>query len=61
MVRIGGCVFPIIKEPDYLVNGEDRVDKGAASTRDVELSNVSCLALLTLLHECTHDFICGLL
>lgn len=30
MVRIGGGVFPIIKEPDYLVNGEYRVDKGAA-------------------------------
>ncbi|KAK1404513.1 Dolichyl-diphosphooligosaccharide--protein glycotransferase [Heracleum sosnowskyi] len=30
MVRIGGGVFPVIKEPDYLVNGEYRVDKGAA-------------------------------
>ncbi|XP_057859934.2 dolichyl-diphosphooligosaccharide--protein glycosyltransferase subunit STT3B [Cryptomeria japonica] len=30
MVRIGGGVFPIIKEPDYLVNGEYRVDKEAA-------------------------------
>ncbi|KAH7387680.1 hypothetical protein KP509_16G036300 [Ceratopteris richardii] len=30
MVRIGGGVFPIIKEPDYLVNGDYRVDKGAA-------------------------------
>ncbi|KAJ4744698.1 Dolichyl-diphosphooligosaccharide--protein glycosyltransferase subunit STT3B [Rhynchospora pubera] len=30
MVRIGGGVFPVIKEPDYLVNGEFRVDKGAA-------------------------------
>ncbi|KAK4567343.1 hypothetical protein RGQ29_003239 [Quercus rubra] len=30
MVRIGGGVFPIIKEPDYLVNGEYRIDKGAA-------------------------------
>ncbi|KAF9624042.1 hypothetical protein IFM89_007740 [Coptis chinensis] len=27
MVRIGGGVFPVIKEPDYLVNGEYRVDK----------------------------------
>ncbi|KAG0528101.1 hypothetical protein BDA96_06G289400 [Sorghum bicolor] len=30
MVRIGGGVFPVIKEPDYLVNGEYRIDKGAA-------------------------------
>ncbi|GAA0144298.1 glycosyltransferase [Lithospermum erythrorhizon] len=30
MVRIGGGVYPVIKEPDYLVNGEYRVDKGAA-------------------------------
>ncbi|KAK3225378.1 hypothetical protein Dsin_005240 [Dipteronia sinensis] len=30
MVRIGGGVFPVIKEHDYLVNGEYRVDKGAA-------------------------------
>ncbi|MCO5603205.1 hypothetical protein L7F22_057352 [Adiantum nelumboides] len=30
MVRIGGGVFPVIKEPDYLVNGDYRVDKGAA-------------------------------
>ncbi|XP_037479979.1 dolichyl-diphosphooligosaccharide--protein glycosyltransferase subunit STT3B [Triticum urartu] len=30
MVRIGGGVFPVIKEPDYLVNGEYRVDKGAS-------------------------------
>jgi dolichyl-diphosphooligosaccharide--protein glycosyltransferase len=30
MVRIGGGVFPVIKESDYLVNGEYRVDKGAA-------------------------------
>jgi len=30
MVRIGGGVFPVIKEPEYLVNGEYRVDKGAA-------------------------------
>ncbi|XP_047950610.1 dolichyl-diphosphooligosaccharide--protein glycosyltransferase subunit STT3B [Salvia hispanica] len=30
MVRIGGGVFPVIKEPDYLVNGEYRVDKGGA-------------------------------
>ncbi|KAJ0104922.1 hypothetical protein Patl1_19322 [Pistacia atlantica] len=30
MVRIGGGIFPVIKEPDYLVNGEYRVDKGAA-------------------------------
>ncbi|KAL9257943.1 Dolichyl-diphosphooligosaccharide--protein glycosyltransferase subunit STT3B-like protein [Drosera capensis] len=30
MVRIGGGVFPVIREPDYLVNGEYRVDKGAA-------------------------------
>lgn len=30
MVRIGGGVFPVIKEADYLVNGEYRVDKGAA-------------------------------
>ncbi|KMZ59595.1 Dolichyl-diphosphooligosaccharide-protein glycosyltransferasesubunit STT3A [Zostera marina] len=30
MVRIGGGVFPIIKESDYLVNGEYRVDKGAS-------------------------------
>ena len=30
MVRIGGGVFPLIKEPEYLVNGEYRVDKGAA-------------------------------
>jgi dolichyl-diphosphooligosaccharide--protein glycosyltransferase len=30
MVRIGGGVFPVIKEPDYLVNGEFRVDKGAS-------------------------------
>lgn len=30
MVRIGGGVFPVIKEPDYLNNGEYRVDKGAA-------------------------------
>ncbi|KAK5802541.1 hypothetical protein PVK06_030142 [Gossypium arboreum] len=29
MVRIGGGVFPVIKEPNYLVNGEYRVDKGA--------------------------------
>lgn len=29
MVRIGGGVFPVIKEPDYLANGEYRVDKGA--------------------------------
>ncbi|KAG6555063.1 hypothetical protein Mapa_003098 [Marchantia paleacea] len=30
MVRIGGGVFPIIKEPDYLNNGEYRIDKEAA-------------------------------
>ncbi|CAN1266750.1 Dolichyl-diphosphooligosaccharide--protein glycosyltransferase subunit STT3B [Linum perenne] len=30
MVRIGGGVFPVIKESDYLVNGDYRVDKGAA-------------------------------
>ncbi|KAH0926513.1 hypothetical protein HID58_018769 [Brassica napus] len=30
MVRIGGGVDPVIKEPDYLVNGELRVDKGAS-------------------------------
>ncbi|XP_020688270.1 dolichyl-diphosphooligosaccharide--protein glycosyltransferase subunit STT3B [Dendrobium catenatum] len=30
MVRIGGGVFSVIKEPEYLVNGEYRVDKGAA-------------------------------
>ncbi|KAL9224338.1 hypothetical protein vseg_000382 [Gypsophila vaccaria] len=30
MVRIGGGVFPVIKEPDYLANGEYRVDKGAS-------------------------------
>ncbi|CAN6463413.1 unnamed protein product [Victoria cruziana] len=30
MVRIGGGVFPVIRETDYLVNGEYRVDKGAA-------------------------------
>ncbi|KAJ7565033.1 hypothetical protein O6H91_02G045000 [Diphasiastrum complanatum] len=30
MVRIGGGVFPVIKEPDYLNNGEYRVDKNAA-------------------------------
>lgn len=30
MVRIGGGVFPVIKEPDYLVNGDYRVDSGAA-------------------------------
>ncbi|KAL7224806.1 hypothetical protein ACSBR1_026148 [Camellia fascicularis] len=30
MVRIGGGVFPVIKEPNYLVDGKYRVDKGAA-------------------------------
>ncbi|CAN7046528.1 unnamed protein product [Brassica oleracea var. botrytis] len=30
MVRIGGGVYPVIKEPDYLVNGEFRVDKGVS-------------------------------
>lgn len=30
MVRIGSGVFPVIKEPDYLNNGEYRVDKDAA-------------------------------
>eukprot|EP00249_Psilotum_nudum_P012255 c23674_g1_i1 orf=682-2898(-) len=30
MVRIGGGVFPVIKESDYLVDGQYRVDKGAA-------------------------------
>ncbi|KAL3677784.1 hypothetical protein R1sor_020740 [Riccia sorocarpa] len=30
MVRIGGGVFPVIKEPDYLNNGEYRIDKEAA-------------------------------
>ncbi|KAF5940469.1 hypothetical protein HYC85_021636 [Camellia sinensis] len=30
MARIGGGVFPVIKGPNYLVNGEYRVDKGAA-------------------------------
>ncbi|KAK8340134.1 hypothetical protein V6Z11_A08G082900 [Gossypium hirsutum] len=30
MVRIGGGVFPLIKEPDYLINGEYQVDKGIA-------------------------------
>jgi dolichyl-diphosphooligosaccharide--protein glycosyltransferase len=30
MVRIGGGVFPIIKEQDYLNNGEYRVDSQAA-------------------------------
>ncbi|KAG6483075.1 hypothetical protein ZIOFF_059715 [Zingiber officinale] len=38
MVRIGGGVFPVIKEPDYLVNGEYRVDKGAAP-KMLELSH----------------------
>ncbi|KFK36557.1 hypothetical protein AALP_AA4G138900 [Arabis alpina] len=27
---IGGGVYLVIKEPDYLVNGESRVDKGAS-------------------------------
>jgi dolichyl-diphosphooligosaccharide--protein glycosyltransferase len=30
MVRIGSGVFPVIREPDYLNNGEYRVDKDAA-------------------------------
>ncbi|KAL2641722.1 hypothetical protein R1flu_009309 [Riccia fluitans] len=30
MVRIGGGVFPVIKEADYLNNGEYRIDKEAA-------------------------------
>lgn len=30
MVRIGGGVFPVIKEPDYLNKGEYRIDKEAA-------------------------------
>ncbi|CAF1930282.1 unnamed protein product [Brassica oleracea] len=30
MVRIGGGVYPVIKEPDYLVNGEFLVDKGVS-------------------------------
>ncbi|KAI3922890.1 hypothetical protein MKW98_007021 [Papaver atlanticum] len=30
MVRIGGGVYPVIKESDYLVNGEYRIDQGAA-------------------------------
>ncbi|KAJ6373705.1 hypothetical protein OIU78_029397 [Salix suchowensis] len=52
MVRIGGGVFPVIKEPDYLVNGEYRVDKGAApkmlnclicsAHRDCKNCQISC-------------------
>lgn len=30
MVRIGGGVFPSIKEPEYLNKGEYRIDKEAA-------------------------------
>ncbi|EPS67017.1 hypothetical protein M569_07758, partial [Genlisea aurea] len=30
MVRIGGGVYPVIKESDYLVNGEFRVDRGGS-------------------------------
>eukprot|EP00899_Mesostigma_viride_P022562 jgi/Mesvir1/3490/Mv11980-RA.1 len=32
MVRIGGGVFPVIKESDYLANGDYRVDAGATPT-----------------------------
>ncbi|KAJ8433297.1 hypothetical protein Cgig2_012865 [Carnegiea gigantea] len=44
MVRIGGGVFPVIKEPDFLVNGDYRVDKGAAlkmydQARGVKIGN----------------------
>ncbi|KAK8357153.1 hypothetical protein V6Z11_A05G402400 [Gossypium hirsutum] len=30
IVRIRGGVFPVMKEPDYLLNGEYRIDKGVA-------------------------------
>ncbi|KHG15475.1 Dolichyl-diphosphooligosaccharide--protein glycosyltransferase subunit STT3 [Gossypium arboreum] len=30
MVRIRGGVFPVMKEPDYLINGEYHIDKGVA-------------------------------
>ena len=34
MVRIGGGVFPEIKEKDYLGNGNYRVDSEAGKVRD---------------------------
>ena len=39
MVRIGGGVFPEIKEKDYLGNGNYRVDSGAG-----KVNFFSCLA-----------------
>ncbi|THG00170.1 hypothetical protein TEA_003363 [Camellia sinensis var. sinensis] len=53
MVRIGGGVFSVIKEPDYLVNGEYRIfvdgenwrwSRQRGSSKDVELSNMAFLA-----------------
>jgi dolichyl-diphosphooligosaccharide--protein glycosyltransferase len=32
MVRIGGGVFPMIKESDYFAEGQYRMDKGGAPT-----------------------------
>ena len=56
MVRIGGGVFPVIKEPDYLVNGEYRVDKGAAPKMLNCLMQVLCLIVLMLMFPSIFTF-----